>query len=414
MDEGLKFLKEHSTSLTCPLPGNRAVATLCHILGVFLNYISAECGGFSPQIPKATKENPTTLTSVNVSAKQQPQQQVNLYSIALARKASKIWQKRFSGLLHTSSSLICPPTPFLHRHPEALCELLGKLFVFAFTWSFGGCFESVGNQEEEIEDFRLDITRGGLSVHSKFDALVHKIFSSPSELEVKLPTSAALIYSYYVDLGNCSFAPWDKLVPSSKEIVTKSSLIQKGLQGLISSSSTLIDATVPIGTLHMATEVGYVPTVDTIRLSFFSQLLQKAGHSVLLSGKLGVGKTCLLTQLAKMTQDDNILCLVLGGRTQSSHMIQPASTSTEEHQDILVSMHISSQTKPSYLQSAIESRLVVKSKSTLTPPAGKKVHTFTTQFVCVELAKAITLYCHSIVLIMCLCDVQSCIPFCSW
>ena len=396
MDEGLRFLKEHSSSLSCPVPGSSAVATLCHILSVFLDYISTECGGFSPPKPKAVKENSSTLAGMNVSTKQQPQQHLSLYSISLARKSSKLWKK--------SASLISQTTPFLHRHPEALCELLGKLFVFAFTWSFGGCFESVGS-EEEIESLRSEqnITRGGLSVRSKFDALVHKVFSSPSELEVKLPLTADLIYSYYVNLDNCSFVLWDKLVPSSKEIVTKSSLMQKGFQSLISSSSTtLIDTTAPIGTLHMATEVGFVPTVDTVRLLFFSQLLQKAGYNVLLSGKLGVGKTSLLTQLAKMTQsveqDDNILSAVLGGGTQSSRTIQPALTSVEENQDNVVSMHISSQTTASHLQSAIEGCLVIKSKSTLAPPAGKKVYISSTlvSYAAKRWPMSLYCYCHSL------------------
>ena len=371
VDEGLNFLKEHSSSLSCPVPGNSAVATLCHILSVFLSYISTECGGFPSPEAKAAKDSLTPAGMI-ASTKQQSQQHLSLHSILFAKKASKLWQK--------SSSAISQTTPFLHRHPEALCELLGKLFVFAFTWSFGGCFEAAGCEEEtESLISEQGVTRGSLSVRSKFDALVHKVFSSPSRVEVKLPSSVDLIYSYYVNLDNCSFVLWDKLVPSSKEIVTKSSLMQKGFQGLISSSSSsLIDKTAPIGTLHMATEVGFVPTVDTVRLLFFSQLLQKAGHNVLLSGKLGVGKTCLLTQLAKMTQsveqDDNLLSSVLGGRAQIAHTIQPASTSMEEPQDNVLSMHISSQSTASHLQSAIEGCLAVKSKSTLAPPAGKKVH----------------------------------------
>lgn len=379
-DRGLQFLKKHAAELSCPVPGISAVTTLCRILAVFLEYISQECGGFTPKDSKledGAEDNLVKDSTTSIHGH-------TLVGIYIPTKQHK-FQHKSHAVKETLSRK--GTLPYLHRNPECLLEFLGKLFVFAFTWSFGGCLETSGSEEEDsLEQLSENaVTRGGRTARPQFDALVHEIFSESSCKPVKLPTSADLIFSYYVDIDSGSFTPWTKLVPSSKEIVTRASIVQKGLHSLqmLSSSSMLnMDAVNVVGKLHNATEVGLVPTIDTLRLSFFLHLLQQAGHHALLSGKMGVGKTQLLTHLTNMLESkEEILPTVLGGKLPQNH--PSLSPTTPEKRDgdngistIVTPVHVSSQTTPSFLQLAVEKQLVRKSKSTFGAPIRKRVSSF--------------------------------------
>ena len=39
---------------------------------------------------------------------------------------------------------------YMQRNPGNFNVLLGKIFVFAFTWSFGGCFKRQDDMEDDI------------------------------------------------------------------------------------------------------------------------------------------------------------------------------------------------------------------------------------------------------------------------
>lgn len=373
--KGLRFLKDHASELSCPVPGTSAVATLCHLLLALLEHISNECGGFTPCSNFFRSDTGKQLEESSSSP--QGQALTGIYIPAKYQSQPKVVRMRQAVLEKNT-------LPFLHRHPERLCDLLGKIFVFSFTWAFGGCFKQAEKEtDSELLSPDHSVTRGDTTARGQFDALVHKIFTSEPQIEVQLPTSADLIYSYYVEVNTCSFTSWKKLVPSAKEIVTRTSMMQKGIQSLQSlSSSSFLDLSAALGQLQRASEVGFVPTTDSIQLCFLTLLLHRDGHNVLLCGKMGAGKTHFLTYVTKLLksaeQCADILGAVLGGTQQikdsTIHLPSSGHKSEEEGSSVItVPLHISSQTEPSYLQSTIQNCLVKSSKSTFTSPAGKKV-----------------------------------------
>ena len=66
---------------------------------------------------------------------------------------------------------------FLQRNPGSLNVLLGKIFVFAFTWSFGGNFK----RQDEMEDDGGISRRSGdkdvleIDIATEFDNFVHEL-----------------------------------------------------------------------------------------------------------------------------------------------------------------------------------------------------------------------------------------------
>jgi len=55
-----------------------------------------------------------------------------------AKMASEKHGTSLMDLVKGSGSNATPGKWFLESHPDKLCPLLGKLFVFSYTWSFGG------------------------------------------------------------------------------------------------------------------------------------------------------------------------------------------------------------------------------------------------------------------------------------
>lgn len=68
---------------------------------------------------------------------------------------------------------------FLERNPGNLTVLIGKLFVFAFTWSFGGNLKRVDEMDDDGGISRKagdkrDFTE--LDIATEFDNFVHELF----------------------------------------------------------------------------------------------------------------------------------------------------------------------------------------------------------------------------------------------
>lgn len=66
---------------------------------------------------------------------------------------------------------------YLQRNPTQLLNMLGKLFVFSFTWSLGGMFK---RQEDGDDD---DMIRRGqdrgerdANICNEFDNFMHELF----------------------------------------------------------------------------------------------------------------------------------------------------------------------------------------------------------------------------------------------
>ena len=66
---------------------------------------------------------------------------------------------------------------FLEKHPTQLTNLLGKLFVFAYTWSIGGVFK----RREYMDEDDSSVKRAGASIeridmNNEFDNFARELF----------------------------------------------------------------------------------------------------------------------------------------------------------------------------------------------------------------------------------------------
>uniref|UniRef100_H2YVQ2 AAA+ ATPase domain-containing protein n=1 Tax=Ciona savignyi TaxID=51511 RepID=H2YVQ2_CIOSA len=154
-------------------------------------------------------------------------------------------------------------------YPDRLTFILGRLFVFAFTWSVGGVLNSYD-----------------------FDQLVHDIFEKDTGIGVTFPSGSRSIFSYFVDLQvSGRFVPWDELVPATR------TLIERGLTYTLVGNNRAL-----------------------IRYSFLSALLLLNKFPVLLTGDSGVGKTALIQVLATKAQSGDLVINTI----QFSALTQPS------------------------------------------------------------------------------------------
>uniref|UniRef100_H2YVP9 AAA+ ATPase domain-containing protein n=1 Tax=Ciona savignyi TaxID=51511 RepID=H2YVP9_CIOSA len=92
-----------------------------------------------------------------------------------------------------------------NRPAEVTSELtfiLGRLFVFAFTWSVGGVLNREDDQEEDTLISSTVIGRDETLINMSydFDQLVHDIFEKDTGIGVTFPSGSRSIFSYFVDL----------------------------------------------------------------------------------------------------------------------------------------------------------------------------------------------------------------------
>lgn len=379
IDEGIKFLEENKFELTSPVPALSAVKTLCQIVLGLFNFISEEAGSREGNKHEAeANESSSSISRKSVTGVYIPKRK-------LVKTRSQI---RLEQSLPRSPRKQRRYTPSC----DSVCEVLGKLFVFAFTWSFGGCFETSGTEEEDCEQ-TSNIFRGGSTARQNFDALVHRIFSGSrdSNVQVQLPPTSDLIYSYYVDFNSGLFKPWKTLVPSNKQIITQLNLKQKGFENIYQQSPLhFLDSDSVMGKLYRANTMGMVPTVDSVRLCFLIILLLQHNsthyNNVLVAGKTGVGKTQLLKHVSNILQNskcckDILSCAFpirkppltnLGSSSQNATPLHSTEPNAEQ-EDVSLLCHVSPHMKASKLQSTIEHQLVRKVGNVLSLSSERKV-----------------------------------------
>lgn len=332
IDEGLQFLKQHVAELSCAKPSLGAVHMLCSVLKSLIDHLEEE--GVLQKLSTKAAEASSVFVSDDTAK--------DLYKPALA--GIYIPNQR----VHKNAEMLMLSKKNANANQlsnSPLKNLLNKLFVFAFTWSFGGNFEL--NQDgdySEVLSGNEAIVRGGTTAAAKFDAFVHKIFNS-NITGVQLPNSSDLIYSYCVDVSNCAFVQWEKLYQSS--IKRHKSVFSHEL----SLPSFLIEADPK---LLCADEVGFMPTVDSLRLMFFMTLLLNSGCGVLLSGRQGVGKTKTMNRFIELITSgysSEIISKLLNIK------VQLKSTPACEREEFVVEaakLHVSSRTQPFHIHSLLE------------------------------------------------------------
>jgi dynein heavy chain len=153
-----------------------------------------------------------------------------------------------SSTCNLLDGLLPPPTP------ESL-DKLEHLFVFCVMWAFGG-----GLTDDKPSS--------------------RKAFSEAWRIEfpaVKFPKQGEIFDHYFDAEGSKTFAPWTGVVPEY----------------------------VPMGDGDFASVM--VPTADSVRLSFLSDMLVKMNNPVMFVGGAGTGKTTLARTYMKEMDPDKML-----------------------------------------------------------------------------------------------------------
>ncbi|XP_036133658.1 dynein heavy chain 14, axonemal [Molossus molossus] len=209
----------------------------------------------------------------NISTKKSfPYSKVSLRFKTIAKRATKTW--------------------YLEKFPDKLKTVIQKLFVFAFTWAFGGTLKREDEHEDDIL-FDSSFEPDSLArVTYDFDNLVHELFENNPQVDINLPTGDCSIFGYFVDLQQGEFIPWSELLPNIQTLIQRGTSILSDPAG---SSASLLKIT------EYGESINFTATRDTTCLSFLISLLLKNFCPVLLTGDFGVGKTSVINQmLAKL------------------------------------------------------------------------------------------------------------------
>ncbi|XP_011542374.1 dynein axonemal heavy chain 14 isoform X18 [Homo sapiens] len=254
--DGLQFIRNRQKFQPYPMEDITVVITLCRILDAFFDFMGKN-GGF---------EQSDDLN--DTSSKEANSQRESVTFKDIEKRDENTW--------------------YPEKNPDKLTKIIQKLFVFAFTWAFGGALNREDEHRENIP-FCPSLEPDSLAkVTYDFDKLVHELFGNSSQVGINLPTGECSIFGYFVDIEQCEFIPWSDLVPNDQ------TLIQRG-------TSLLTNLQRSGGNFLKITECGecinYTATRDTTCLSFLMSLLLKNSCPVLLTGESGVGKTAAINQM---------------------------------------------------------------------------------------------------------------------
>ena len=354
----------HHTDQFLPTCDFGVVMTLCNLLGSLLSHMASH-GGFvdsQTQLPgSSTAQTPLSLyqqlTETNLN---------QLLSESVIRQQS-----------------------YLHRHPHKLPDLLGKLFVFAFTWAFGGTLTDCGYGEEGdgLADFvnykssmsNLSFISRGLwcgGPRAAFDVFVHELFSCDPPIGVKFPPSPHTMFSYYVDMDTGNFVRWQELLPSPSSLVEQSLLARDCGSQVQWMKQTSLFRCSPSSETNRVMPI--VPTMDTVRFSFLLNLLVLQDQHVLITGGTGVGKSSIVQHALSLLQEDStaVVSSVMGGLLGAAGL-QPTDLVHGKHWDQFKvqnkSFHMSAFVTTSKLLKQLESCMVKLGKNTLGSPEGHQV-----------------------------------------
>ena len=400
MDAGLNFIRSHSSDYSYPLPATGAVRCFCFLLGGLLSNLPDSIT--SQLVKKQSLLATSSMDSKTDSSEANHESQVMLHGSTLSGiyrpnlsgssqtlHMCKNWQRggKKRGVALQSDTNVS----------NSAMKVISNLFVFAYVWSFGGCFERTETEllgetsAETLEgvaiNFDLDqkVARGGATAREQFDALVYDIFTAKG-IEASLPTTPSLIHSYYFSVSSGTFEPWTNLVPPSQEMARFMTSTRGG--GIHSSSAGyLLRQTFSLfsdGSRFDATSVGVLPTVDIVRLAFllcvlYSSQLTESFPNVSFSGSSGVGKTQLLShlfsRLSSKTWQNEVLMLVLGSLPFSKNRDKKSQLLTRDTDNpfSLLKTHVSADMEGTALQKLLQKNIVRHGRSSLTPSKGKSV-----------------------------------------
>uniref|UniRef100_H0XMF9 Dynein axonemal heavy chain 14 n=1 Tax=Otolemur garnettii TaxID=30611 RepID=H0XMF9_OTOGA len=193
--DGLQFIKKYEKFQPYPTQDVTIVMTLCRILDAFFE-ILIECGGLG----KSDDLSDTPTEEVK------PQEDSTKFK-DIEERDEVIW--------------------YLEKNPDKLTVMIKKLFVFAFTWAFGGTLNREDGHKDDII-FCPSLEADSLSkVTYDFNKLIHEIFETNLQVGLKLPTDESSIFEYFLDIQQCEFMPWSDLVPNDQTLIQKDNATKK-------------------------------------------------------------------------------------------------------------------------------------------------------------------------------------------
>ncbi|XP_048968435.1 dynein axonemal heavy chain 14 isoform X2 [Canis lupus dingo] len=260
--DGLQFIKKHQKYQPFPVQDIMTVITLCRILDAFFDFMSKN-GGFGKC--EDLKDIPTEKTHSSHSK----------VSVKFKNTKKSVYPRAEN-------------TWYLEKNPDKLKIMIQKLFVFAFTWAFGGTLMREDEHEDDTVLYSSHESSSPAKVTYDFDNLVHELFESNPQVGVNLPTGKRSIFGYFVDLQQCEFIPWSELLPSIQTLIQKGTSILADPEG---SSENLLKIR------EYGENISHIATRDTVSLSFLISFLLKNFCPVLLTGDPAVGKTTAIKEM---------------------------------------------------------------------------------------------------------------------
>ncbi|XP_078503488.1 dynein axonemal heavy chain 14 [Lissotriton helveticus] len=281
MEEGLNFVHNHRKMQPLPAQEIGIVMNLCRILEAFFDFISRN-GGFGESSNSNDVSGRSSVTPRMLSAT----------SFRSFNQINKSFEQSMNdgnrGMMEREE-----PKWFLENNPGKLTTLLGRLYVFAFTWAVGGVLK---REDEHEGDLLIGLKARDetlLNVTYDFNTFVHDMFEGDRTLGINMPTGDKSIFDYFVDLQTGNFVPWEELVPSTKSLIEK---------GSTSFSESLMSKKNANHQRQLASFQNLIPTIDTVRYTFLSSLLLTNKHPVLIIGDSGVGKSTIIQNMLKRLQ----------------------------------------------------------------------------------------------------------------
>nr|XP_056709345.1 dynein axonemal heavy chain 14 [Euleptes europaea] len=250
MKRGLEFLDNNKKMQIFPVHQMGIAVNLCRILGSFINIIKA------------------TFSGMELSKK--------------SREQSWFWQKQ----------------------PSKLFVLLGKLFIFAFTWAFGGILRREDEHEGEtligINTTNVDLA----NLTRDFNFLVRDIFENQPPANIQFPSGDRTAFDYFVDLQTGEFVTWGEIVPSTQYLIQQETADH--------SDSSNSDPKTDGNQETKPAPLAFIPNIDTIRYTFLTSLLLVNKHPVLIIGDSGSGKTAMIHNMLGRLQKQGGLHIKMG------------------------------------------------------------------------------------------------------
>ncbi|EDV29505.1 uncharacterized protein TRIADDRAFT_51924 [Trichoplax adhaerens] len=381
VDRGFAFLDIYSKYQYLKVPLLSVISTLCSIIQIFLVYLDTH-GGFGHRSSSAEDE----ATAIGSVSSLDTINNYSSYSRLSTARPGSITQLRAKTLLSKIQH-----QSFLQRQPGMLLPLMGKIYVFAFTWAFGGSLEGECDYDDDPDAESYDIDRT-VNARVAFNAFVHELFNLEPPLAVQLPNSKHSIFSYYIDMQTGNFTSFDTLISPTKEIVNRYDETNHSdrLKHILDNVSSNISKYTQI--LPALNNRKLIPTIDTVRYSFLMALLLCQGRHVLVTGESGIGKSALVKDTLKCLEKqhgtgfgkDTILGKIFnkaratgdnpwGGKSKGVQSEEKDLYSTEMAS---AAIQFAANTTASKARQQLQSVLVKRGKNILGAPGNKKMTIF--------------------------------------